>query len=44
VVAIAIAAIVWSARMIVSDHTNKELILGFAIGMGTQLAAFLWVN
>jgi hypothetical protein len=44
VVSVAIAAIVWSARMIVSDHTNKELVVGFVIGLGTQLAAFLWVN
>jgi hypothetical protein len=44
VASVAIAAIVWSARMIVSDHTNKELVVGFAIGMGTQVAAFLWVN
>jgi apolipoprotein N-acyltransferase len=44
VIAVAIAAIVWSARMIVSDHTNKELVVGFAIGLGTQLAAFLWVS
>ena len=41
---VCIAGLVWSARMIVSDHTNKELVLGFAIGMGTQLAGFLWVS
>ncbi|MCX6204534.1 MAG: hypothetical protein NTY43_09595 [Bacteroidetes bacterium] len=40
---IMIAAIVVSARMIVSDHTNKELVVGFAIGISTQLAAFFWV-
>jgi len=44
VVSVAIAAIVWSARMIVSDHTPKELVVGFIIGLGTQIAAFLWVN
>ena len=44
VASVAIAAIVWSARMIVSDHTNKELVVGFVIGLSTQLAAFLWVN
>ena len=44
VASVAIAAIVWSARMIVSDHTNKELVVGFVIGRSTQLAAFFWVN
>jgi len=44
IIAVAIAALVWSARMIVSDHTNKELVVGFAIGLGTQIAAFFWVN
>jgi len=44
VASVAIAAIVWSARMIVSDHTNKELVVGFVIGLSTQFAAFLWVN
>jgi hypothetical protein len=44
VASVAIAAMVWSARMIVSDHTNKELVVGFVIGLSTQLAAFLWVN
>jgi len=43
-VSLCMAAIVISARMIVSDHTRKELIVGFVIGLGTQLAAFLWVN
>lgn len=41
--AITIAAVVMSARMIVSDHTQKELIIGFAIGILTQVAAYLWV-
>lgn len=44
VASVATAAIVWSARIIVSNHTNKELIVGFIIGLGTQIAAFLWVN
>jgi len=43
-VSLFIAAIVLSARIIVSDHTNKELIVGFIIGIGTQIAAFFWVN
>ena len=38
-----IAAIVTSARMLVSDHTQKELIVGFIIGITTQAAAYLWV-
>ncbi len=41
--AILIAALVISARMVVSDHSNKELVVGAAIGVGTQLAAYLWV-
>jgi hypothetical protein len=41
--AIFIAAIVTSARMLVSDHTRKELIVGFVIGITTQIAAYLWV-
>ena len=41
--AILIAALVISARMVVSDHSNKELVVGAAIGVGTQLTAYLWV-
>jgi hypothetical protein len=41
--AVLIAALVISARMVVSDHSNKELLVGAAIGVGTQLAAYLWV-
>lgn len=41
--AVLIAALVISARMVVSDHSNKELVVGAAIGVGTQLAAYLWV-
>jgi apolipoprotein N-acyltransferase len=37
------AALVMSARMVVSDHTKNELILGFAIGLITQIAAFVWI-
>ena len=38
-----IAAVVVSARMIVSDHTQQELIIGFAIGLLTQVMAYFWV-
>ncbi len=38
-----LAGVVVSARMVVSDHTNNELIVGFAIGIATQLMAYFWV-
>ena len=38
-----IAALVISARLVVSDHTKKELIVGLFIGIFTQIAAYLWV-
>ena len=41
--AVLLAAIVIAARMIVSDHTQKELIVGFGIGLFTQLIAYFWV-
>ncbi len=41
--AIVFAALVVSARMVVSDHTKNELIVGFAIGAFTQVAAFIWI-
>jgi hypothetical protein len=41
---IIIASIVVSARMIVSDHTKQELIVGFVIGLFTQLIAYFWVR
>ena len=41
--AIVTTALVVSARMVVSDHTKNELIVGLAIGMLTQVAAFIWV-
>lgn len=41
--AILLAGVVVSARMIVSDHTKQELIIGFAIGIVTQLMAYFWV-
>ena len=43
IMALVIAALVMSARMIVSDHTKKELVVGFVIGLITQIAAFMWV-
>jgi hypothetical protein len=43
VLAVLLCALVISARMIVSDHTKKELIVGFSIGMLTQLMAYLWI-
>ncbi len=38
-----LAAIIVSARMIVSDHTKQELMVGFGIGILTQLMAYFWV-
>ncbi len=40
---ILLSSVVVSARMIVSDHTKQELIIGFAIGIVTQLIAYFWV-
>jgi hypothetical protein len=40
---IIVTASVVSARMVVSDHTKNELMIGFAIGLLTQLAAFVWI-
>ena len=42
-IAIALTSIVISARMIVSDHTRAELIIGFGIGILTQTLSFFWV-
>ncbi len=42
-VAILLSSIVVSARMIVSDHTKQELIIGFVIGLLTQVMAYFWV-
>ena len=41
--AIIITALVMSARMIVSDHSKQELLLGFFIGLLTQVIAYFWV-
>jgi multisubunit Na+/H+ antiporter MnhE subunit len=40
VLSILIAGLVYSARMVVSDHTPKELGLGFIVGMLCQIAGF----
>ena len=42
-ISIVFTALVVSARMVVSDHTKNELIVGFAIGALTQVAAFIWI-
>ncbi len=41
--AVLLTALVISARLVVSDHSKKELIIGLFIGVFTQLAAYLWV-
>ena len=41
--AIFLTALVISARLVVSDHTKKELIVGLFIGVFTQVAAYFWV-
>lgn len=40
---ILLSSIVVSARMIVSDHTKQELLIGFWVGIFTQLIAYFWV-
>jgi hypothetical protein len=40
---ILLSSIVVSARMIVSDHTKQELLIGFGVGIFTQLIAYFWV-
>jgi hypothetical protein len=41
--AVLLTALVISARLVVSDHTKKELIVGLFIGVFTQVSAYLWV-
>ncbi len=41
--AVLISALVVSARMLVSDHTRQELIVGLLIGFLTQVMAYFWV-
>lgn len=43
-VAILIAGVVCTARLIVSDHTQKEIYYGLVIGMLSQLAAHYFVH
>jgi hypothetical protein len=38
-----LTALVTSARLVVSDHSQKELVVGLFIGICTQVAAYLWV-
>ena len=40
---IILTALVISARMLVSDHTKRELIGGLLIGFLTQVMAYFWV-
>lgn len=42
-ISILLTALVISARLVVSDHSKKELVVGLFIGVFTQLAAYLWV-
>lgn len=42
-VMILLTGMVISGRMIVSDHTNKELSLGLIIGVATQILAYFWL-
>ncbi|MEI7959608.1 MAG: hypothetical protein WCH36_01740 [Chitinophagaceae bacterium] len=41
--AIVITSLVMSARMMVSNHTNKELWVGLLVGAATQTIAYFWV-
>jgi hypothetical protein len=43
ILAVLLTALVISARLIVSDHSKKELLVGLFIGVFTQVAAYLWV-
>jgi len=40
---VVLVALVISARLVVSDHSKKELLVGLFIGVFTQVAAYLWV-
>ena len=42
-IAIVITALVISARMMVSNHTDKELWVGLLVGAATQTTAYFWV-
>ena len=43
-VAVLIAGIVCTSRLIVSDHSQKEIYFGFLVGMVSQLAAHYFTN
>jgi hypothetical protein len=43
VTTVILSAMVVAARMIVSDHTQKELWVGYGIGLITQLIGYFWV-
>jgi hypothetical protein len=43
ILAVLLTAMVISARMIVSDHTKQELLIGLVIGVLTQVMAYFWV-
>jgi len=42
-IAIVITSLVMSARMMVSNHTNRELWIGLMVGAATQTIAYFWV-
>lgn len=44
ILSVLIAGLVCTSRMIVSDHTNQELALGFVLGMLAQVIAFLIIE
>ena len=43
-IAVLIAGIVCTSRLVVSDHSQKEIYYGFLIGILSQLAAHYFVN
>jgi len=43
-ITVLIAGIVCTSRLIVSDHTQKEIYYGFLVGVFSQLAAHYFVN
>jgi hypothetical protein len=43
-VAVLVSGLVCTSRLIVSDHTSKEIYFGFFIGIFSQLAAHFFVN
>ena len=42
-ICILLSGIVCSSRFLVSDHTNKEIYTGLAVGIGCQLLAYLFI-